>query len=50
MPIYLRDRLVPGAKLSGPAIIAEDETTTFVTGNFDASINASGYILLEARV
>lgn len=50
VPIYLRDRLVPGAKLSGPAIIAEDETTTFVTGNFDASINASGYILLEARV
>lgn len=49
VPIYLRDRLVPGSKLSGPAIIAEDETTTFVTGNFDASINASGYILLEAR-
>jgi N-methylhydantoinase A len=49
VPIYLRGSLAPGAKVAGPAIIAEDETTTFVSANFDAMINAKGYILMEAR-
>ena len=30
VPIYLRGSLAPGARVAGPAIIAEDETTTFV--------------------
>ena len=49
VPVYWRPDLPPGARLAGPAVIAEDETTTFVTGAFDAAINASGCIVLERR-
>jgi len=49
VPVYWRPDLAPGARLSGPAIIAEDETTTFVTAAFDAGINAHGCIVLERR-
>src|SRR5262249_7531125 len=34
-PVYWRRSLAHGARLSGPAVIAEDETTTFVTAAFD---------------
>ena len=46
-PVYWRFDLQPGAALKGPAIIAEDETSTIVGANFKASINSLGYIVLE---
>jgi len=49
VPVYWRPDLAPGARLPGPAVIAEDETTTFVTATFDAAINAQGCIVLERR-
>jgi N-methylhydantoinase A len=49
MPVYWRPDLRPGARLDGPAVIAEDETTTFVTASFDAFVNAQGCIVLERR-
>ncbi len=47
VPIYWRFDLPPGATLTGPAIIAEDETSTLVTRGFVASIDAQGYIVLQ---
>jgi len=47
--LYRRADLKPGMSLQGPALITEDETSTFVSVNFDASINAAGYIVLERR-
>jgi N-methylhydantoinase A len=44
--IHLRADLIPGDVISGPALIVEDETTTFVASNFDAHINGLGYIVL----
>ena len=44
--VYARDRLRPGATLSGPAIIVEDETTTLVTNGFGATVNARGQIVM----
>jgi N-methylhydantoinase A len=38
--------LTPGARIQGPAIIVEDETTTLVTNGFDAVINALGQIVM----
>jgi N-methylhydantoinase A len=35
--------------LPGPAIIAEDETSTFVPASFDARIDAAGCIVMERR-
>ena len=49
VPVYWRPDLAPGMRLSGPAVIAEDETTTFVTATFDVLINAQGCIVLERR-
>lgn len=47
VPVYQRDTLVPGAKIAGPAVIAEDETTTIVLTGFTARINALGYIVMR---
>lgn len=46
-PVYWRFDMKPGASIKGPAIIAEDETSTIVGANFRASINSLGYIVLE---
>ena len=47
--IYERPSLEPGAMLSGPAVIVEDETSTVVGRNFDARIDAFGYIEMIRR-
>jgi N-methylhydantoinase A len=44
--IYRRPDLAPGARISGPAVIAEDETSTVVSPFFDARIDRFGYIEL----
>ncbi|MBV9736113.1 MAG: hydantoinase/oxoprolinase family protein, partial [Acidisphaera sp.] len=44
--VFDRISLRPGASLHGPAIIAEDETSTLVGPGWSASINAFGYIVL----
>ena len=44
--VYDRAVLPPGAVLAGPAIIAEDETSTLVGPGWRAAIDACGYILL----
>lgn len=49
VPLYRRAVLTPGMRISGPALITEDETSTFVAASFDASINAAGYIVLDRR-
>ncbi len=46
VPIYWRPDLAPGARISGPAVIAEDETSTVVSARFDARIDRFGYIEL----
>jgi N-methylhydantoinase A len=47
--VYRREELPQGATVRGPAVIAENETATYVSAAFDASINAAGYIVLERR-
>lgn len=44
--IYDRASLTPGAVLAGPAIVAEDETSTLVGAGWTASVTAQGYIEL----
>jgi len=44
--IHWRADLAPGARIAGPAIIAEDETSTVVSRLFDARIDGFGYIHL----
>ncbi len=49
VPIYWRPDLTPGARIKGPAVIAEDETSTVVSPIFDAEIDGFGYIALTRR-
>ncbi len=50
IPLYRRDTMKPGARIAGPAIIAEDETSTFVSTSFDAHIDAIGCIVMDRKV
>ncbi|MBV8776346.1 MAG: hydantoinase/oxoprolinase family protein [Alphaproteobacteria bacterium] len=47
--IYERTALQPGATIPGPAVVVEDETSTVVGRNFDARVDARGYIELTRR-
>ena len=49
IPLYWRADLAVGAALSGPAVIAEDETSTYVPARFGARVAATGSIVLERR-
>jgi N-methylhydantoinase A len=49
VPIYWRDELGPGAKISGPAVIAENDTSTVISALFEAKIDRFGYIALTRR-
>jgi N-methylhydantoinase A len=44
--VHLRRDLAPGDLVCGPALIVEDETTTFFPANYEARINGLGYIVL----
>jgi N-methylhydantoinase A len=46
VPIHERGTLKPGARIPGPAVIVEDETSTVVTRLFTAQIDGFGYIEL----
>ena len=47
MPVYHRADLKVGSFIPGPAVIAEDETTTIVPKSFAARLSPIGAILLE---
>jgi N-methylhydantoinase A len=49
VPIYWRSDLAPGAKINGPAVIAEDDTSTVVSALFEAHVDKFGYIALNRR-
>jgi len=49
VPTYGRAGLAPGMRVRGPAVITEDETSTFVSAGFDARVFGNGYIVLERR-
>jgi N-methylhydantoinase A len=49
VPIYWRGDLAPGAKIAGPAVIAEDDTSTVVSPLFEAQVDKFGYIALTRR-
>ena len=39
----------PGARVVGPAIIVEDETSTFVSGRFDVHVDRAGGLVMEQK-
>jgi N-methylhydantoinase A len=47
--IYLRDALVPGDAIEGPAIVIEDGTSTLVSSIFDAHVDRGGALVLTRK-
>jgi N-methylhydantoinase A len=45
-PVLERTALKPGAQITGPAIIAEDETSTLIGARWHATVDPFGYIEL----
>jgi N-methylhydantoinase A len=48
-PVFLRENLRAGDCLRGPVLITEDQTTTVVTWNYRAEIDARGNIVMTRR-
>ncbi len=49
VPVYERPRLKPGARVTGPALIVEDGTSTYVSASYDASIDGGLALVLTAK-
>ncbi|HUL56066.1 MAG TPA: hydantoinase B/oxoprolinase family protein, partial [Usitatibacter sp.] len=46
-PVYARESLAPGARVAGPAIIAERNATTVVEPDWEARVTDLGHLVLE---
>jgi N-methylhydantoinase A len=49
VPVYRRENLAPGSAFPGPAVVAEDETSTYISASFVAHIDASGCIVMDRK-
>lgn len=49
VPVYSRTLLTPGCEIDGPALIVEDETSTYVTSRFAALIDGDGCIVMRRK-
>ena len=49
LPVYERTDMGPGSRVSGPALIAEKETTTYVSSRYTAHLDGSGNIILDMK-
>ena len=47
VPVYDRGRLAPGARIAGPAIVEERESTVVVTPGFDVRVDESFNLVLQ---
>jgi N-methylhydantoinase A len=45
--VYARDKLIPGSKLAGPAIVTQYDTTTVLPPSWLAHVDAYGQLVLE---
>jgi 5-oxoprolinase (ATP-hydrolysing) len=48
IPSYRRAELRAGARLAGPALVVEPQTTTLVPRGWRCSVTPAGHLLLEA--
>lgn len=48
-PIYEREKLKSGNRLTGPALIVEPQTTTFVSADFTAQVEGDGTLTLTRK-
>ncbi len=46
-PIYERGKLRPGNKVAGPAVVAQDDTTSVIEPGYSGAVDRYGNILIE---
>ena len=49
VPLFWRPDLEPGAALEGPAVIAEEQTSTYIPRRFGVRVAANRYLVIERR-
>jgi N-methylhydantoinase A len=49
VPVYVRTDLPPGAKLSGPCLVVEAGTSTYVSPAFDLAVDGGAALVLTSR-
>jgi len=49
IPVYARDAMTAGASISGPALVVEAGTSTFISAGFDAALDAGLGLVLTAK-
>jgi len=49
-PVYVREQLLPGVRITGPAIIAERNATTIVEDEWEARVTPEDHLVLERLV
>jgi N-methylhydantoinase A len=47
--VIQREALVAGACFEGPAVVVEDQTTTFVPSDFTGRVSGHGHLVLTRR-
>ena len=47
VPLYLRDSLLPGDRVSGPAVVAQEDATVCIVAGFDGRVDGYGNLLLH---
>ncbi len=47
IPSYRRGELAPGARLAGPALVVEPQTTTLVPRGWRCRVTGAGHLFLE---
>ncbi|NVN13254.1 hypothetical protein, partial [Nguyenibacter vanlangensis] len=49
LAVHARAEMRPGDAVAGPALIVEQETTTYVPARFDAHIDGGGNIVMDMK-
>ncbi len=47
VPLFIRDRLMPGDCIEGPALVVEANSTTLIEASWQAAVEASGMLILR---
>jgi N-methylhydantoinase A len=47
--LFIRDELPVGARITGPALVVERDTTTVISGGFDGTVDGNGALVLVRR-
>ena len=47
VPLFLRERLRPGSRIEGPAVVAQEDATVCVSADFAGRVDGYGNLLLH---